>query len=448
MSSSKPKMKMNRRRFLKGAAGASLALPLFSSLQPRSSKAATTYKKRILFIYMPHQETTGFAPDASYSFSGSYLAPLAAKYASQMLVLNDMKTVGQGHGGGHSEWLTGFPGGDDARPQPTQGPSLDVYMAKRLDGQTPLHQLNFMASWRTSLNVGVTSWNEGANPTAIPGINDPVMAFTSVYGTSPGTTTPGQPDHALVLRGSLLDALDKDYARVNAKLSTADRRLLDQHLSLVRDQEKTLQRMIQTPFSCSGAAGKPGTNLNLQDQIKSFMDTIIGAFRCDATRVATLAFGCCGDDSSYTFVDPAAKNYHDDVAHGSPALVKKVRQWQYGQIAYLCDQLAAVSDGDGTLLDHTLIACLPELGWFPDNNMLTYLFSTGRSQTTDNNHLRFQVPTVLIGSSGGFFKTGRFVDMQQAHYHNLLLTLAHAMDFTDLTSFGSMGTARLTQLTA
>src|SRR5262249_17840258 len=138
---------MNRRRFLKGAAGASLALPLFSSLQSRSSKAATTpYKKRILFVYMPHQETTGFAPDANFSFSGSYVAPLAAKYASQMLVLNNMKTVGQGHGGGHSEWLTGFPGGDDGRPQPTQGPSLDVYMAKRLDGQTPLHQLNFMAS--------------------------------------------------------------------------------------------------------------------------------------------------------------------------------------------------------------------------------------------------------------------------------------------------------------
>ena len=78
--------KMNRRRFLKGAAGASLALPLFSSLQPRSSSAATaTYKKRILFIYLPHQETTGFAPDASFSFAGSYLAPLAVNHGSRML---------------------------------------------------------------------------------------------------------------------------------------------------------------------------------------------------------------------------------------------------------------------------------------------------------------------------------------------------------------------------
>ena len=438
---------MSRRRFLKGAAGASLALPLFSSLQPRSSRAGTApYKKRIIFVYMPHQETTGFAPDAGFSFANSYLAPLAAKYASRMLVMNNMKTHGQGHDGGHSEWLTGYPGGDAARPQPTQGPSLDVYIAKRLDGQTPLHQLNFMNSWRTSLNVGVTSWNEGANPTAIPGINDPVQAFTSVYGMSTGTTTPNQPAHSLVLRGSLLDALDKDYARVNAKLSTADRRLLDQHLSLVRDQEARLQRSIQTPFSCSSGSGAPATGLNFQDTMKSFIDTTVGAFRCDATRVATLAFGCGGDDSNYTFVDPAAKNYHDDVAHGSATLVKKVRSWQYTQIGYLCDQLAAVTDGDGTLLDHTVIACLPELGWFPDNGILTYTDSYGKQQMTDNNHLRFQVPSLIIGSSGGFFTTGRYVDMQQDHYHKLLLTLAHAMDFTDLASFGESGTAELTQL--
>ena len=440
--------KMNRRRFLKGAAGASLALPLFSSLQPRSGAAAPPpTKKRILFIYLPHQETSGFAPDASFSFAGSYLAPLASKYSSRMLVLNNMKTKGQGHGGGHSEWLTGYPGGDDARPQPAQGPSLDVYLAKRLDGQTPLPQLNFMASWRTSLNVGVTSWNEGANPTAIPGINDPLQAFTSVYGTSDGTGTPTQPDRALVLRGSLLDALKQDYTRVNARLSTPDRRLLDQHLALVRDQELRLQRSIQTPFSCTAGGGAPAKGLAFPDQVKSFMDTVVGAFRCDASRVATLAFGCCGDDSNYTFVDPGAKNYHDDVAHGNPTLIKKIRSWQFQQIAYLCDQLAAVTDGDGTLLDHTLIACLPELGWFPDNNLLTYTDSYGKQQTTDNNHLRFQVPAVLIGSSGGFLKPGRFIDMKQDHYHKLLLTLAHAMGFTDLTKFGESGTAVLTPLT-
>ena len=70
--------KVSRRRFLKGAAGASLALPLFSSLQPRSGRAATTpTKKRIIFVYMPHQETTGFTPDAS--FSGSPIAPMCMK---------------------------------------------------------------------------------------------------------------------------------------------------------------------------------------------------------------------------------------------------------------------------------------------------------------------------------------------------------------------------------
>jgi hypothetical protein len=178
------------------------------------------------------------------------------------------------------------------------------------------------------------------------------------------------------------------------------------------------------------------------------MDSIVGAFRCDATRVATLQLGCSGDDSNYTFLDPAATNYHDNVAHANQELVKVVRKWQFQQIAYLCDQLASVDEGNGTVLDNTLIACLPELGWFPASGMLTYLDSSGRQQTTDNNHLRFRVPAVLIGSSGGYFATGRYLDMKQAHYHDLLVTLAHAMGFTDVTAFGQAGTGPLAILKA
>jgi hypothetical protein len=439
--------KANRRLFLKGAAGASLALPFLPSLAARLGHAqAVATKKRVIFIYMPHQETDGFAPDANFSFASSYLSPVATNYSARMLVMNNMKTLGQGHAGGHTEWLTGFPGGDDYRP--TQGPSLDVYMSNKLQGQTPLPLINFSMSWRTVINNGVTSWNPGPTPTAVPAINNPPEAFSSVF-TGGSSGTPAQPSQALVLQGSLLDALQKDYQRVDGLLSAGDRILLDQHLSLIRDQETRLQNAIAHPFSCAAGGGAPAMNLSWQDTLRSFMDSIVGAFRCDATRIATLQLGCSGDDSNYTFVNPAATNYHDNVAHASPELVAEVRKWQMQQIAYLCDQLAAVPDGaGGTLLDSTLIACLPELGWFPASGVLAYIDSTGRMQTTDNNHLRFQVPAVLIGSSGGFFKTGRFVDMMQTHYHDLLITLAHAMDFTEVTTWGTNGTGVLSQLLA
>ena len=448
MSKHGPK-RPRRRSFLRGIAGASLAIPTLSSLLSRTGRAqAVPRKQRILFLYMPHHDTDGFDPGANFDFTGSYLAPVGSKYASRMLVMNDMKTVGQGHSGGHTEWLTGWPGGDDLRP--VKGPSLDVMISKRLAGVTPLPLLNFSMSWRVSINAGVTSWNEGDAPTAIPGISSPVDAFTRVYGNSPSAMPPAGPDKALVAQGSLLDALAQDYARVSTSMSVADRRLLDQHLSLVRDQEKALQQSIMTPFSCTTGAGKPAATLDWQSTLRSYMDSIVGAFRCDATRVATMCIGCSGDDSNYTFLDPRATNYHDNVAHGNQDLVKLVRQWQWQQIAYLCDQLNAVDEGNGsgTLLDNTLIAVLPELGWFPANGMLTYVDAYGKSQTTDNNHLRFRVPAVLIGSAGGYFGTGRYLDMQQAHYHDLLLTLAQAMGLTDVTTFGQAGTGPLANLKA
>jgi len=91
-----PLKRRRRRSFLRGLGGASLAIPMLSSLGSRWARAqATAPKKRILFIYLPHHETDGFDPGANFDFSASYLAPLAAKYSSRMLVLNDMKTVGQ-----------------------------------------------------------------------------------------------------------------------------------------------------------------------------------------------------------------------------------------------------------------------------------------------------------------------------------------------------------------
>jgi hypothetical protein len=351
---------------------------------------------------------------------------------------------GQGHNGGHTEWTTGWPSGA-ADFRPTQGPSMDVYLSKRLSGLTPLPLINFQMSWRYSTNIGVTSWNEGPAPTAIPAIGDTTTAFTTVFGT-PGSSTPT--DQGLARRGSLLDALMQDYTRVNGLLSAADRRLLDQHTSLIRDQETLLQQSIQKPFTCSAPGAGPAKNLNWQDTMRSYMDSIVGAFRCDATRVATMQLGCSGDDSNYSFVNPAALNYHNDVAHGNPVLVAAVRKWQMQQIAYMCDQLAAVPDGTGSLLDNTLIACLTELGFFPMSGELTFTDDNGNQITSDNNHLRKKVPALLIGSSGGYFKTGRFVDMKRAQYHDLLLTLAHAMGFTDLTTWGQLGTGPLSVLRA
>src|SRR5262249_41007123 len=115
-----------------------------------------------------------------------------------------------------------------------------------------------------------------------------------------------------------------------------------------------------------------------------------------------------------------------------------VRKWENSQIALLAKSLADAPDpsGSGSLLDNTTIVCLPELG------LIT---------AADEQHSREGpkgVGGVIIGSCGGFFKTGRAVDLGGTSYHNLLLTLVHAMGYTDVTSVGAKGTTVLTALSS
>jgi hypothetical protein len=168
------------------------------------------------------------------------------------------------------------------------------------------------------------------------------------------------------------------------------------------------------------------------------VDTIVGAFRCDATRVATLAFGLAQEGVEHTWVG-SNDNFHS-VAHGDVPNAKEqhfaVRKWQAGLIANLLKGLDAVPEGNGTALDNTTILWVSELGYYPWNQD-----PTGR-------HLREQVTSLIIGNAGGYFKTGRMVDVQQSSYCNMLLTMSHAMGYGDIAKFGKSGTTPLGALRA
>src|SRR5687767_4991298 len=96
-----------------------------------------------------------------------------------------------------------------------------------------------------------------------------------------------------------------DLTRLNARLSTSDRRLLDQHLTLVREQEARLLMESTVPFSCSAGTGTiPALDIDADywpTRARHHVDTIVGALRCDATRVATLAFGVDGENAPHTW---------------------------------------------------------------------------------------------------------------------------------------------------
>jgi hypothetical protein len=173
-------------------------------------------------------------------------------------------------------------------------------------------------------------------------------------------------------------------------------------------------------------------------RIRSHIDTLIAAVRCDATRVATLMLGVAQEGLEHTWLG-FNDNFHS-VAHGDVPNFKEqhfaVRKWQAEQVAYLVKGLDSIKEGNGSALDNTVIAWVSELGYYP------------WSQDASGRHMRDQVTTLLIGGCGGYFNTGRVVDVQQSDYCNLLVTLGQAMGYPDVTSFGKFGTTALTALKA
>jgi Protein of unknown function (DUF1552) len=439
------KMAMTRRDLLKGAAtGAALTLPFFSGVGARKAKAATTaFPRRAIFLYMPQNETEDFTPkmvNGALSFTGTYLEPMNA-YAAKACHISNL-TGTSGHQGGHSEWLTGWPSTTDSFA-PTKGPSLDQYIAGRLGTTTHVSSLGLtLGSSSTLGNVDeVVSWTDKA--LAVPSLGSAHLAFAQVFGTA---TPPSATMQGPNLPKSLLDALLADYARVNATLGTADRTLLDAHLTLLRQVEARLQNT-GTGLACTWPTNpaESGTIYypNLRQLVKDETDVLVGALRCDMTRVVTLAFGPSGTEGPYDW-SPINVPYFHEVSHRNASYTKdpkgdhfKVRTWYSQQVAYLLQQLDSTPEGDGTLLDHTLVAWLPELGYYP----------TTVGGSSPNPHIRDQISVLLFGGSG-FFKTNTMVDVGKAHYHNLLLTMGQAMGYSDLTTFGAKGTTPIRSIMA
>ena len=425
----------SRRSFLRGAAGATLALPFFGSL----GQAQATPPRRFVSIYMPQNETDGFLPTGSgrsFSFVDSYLETFEP-YKDRCIVLKNM--LGKhGHEGGHCEHLTGFGRTPDVRP--VDGPSICQMMARRHEGEVPVPFLGTVSGSErfSGSNTMTTAWTEGGLP--VPLIYEPRVAFERMFGPIGGVAEgPDDGERRRGLQRSMLDGLLEDYRRLEGRLSEHDRRLLDEHASLLRDQERALQEE-PLDLSCASAPTAPGetdvpswSSGNTVEKNRQFMNITARAFACDLTRVSTMMFHGMNNGVGIT-----GTQFHD-IAHQSVANAGEqhflVRAFTASQVRLLVDALDSIPEGDGTVLDNTVIMWAPELG----------MWESGRP---GNSHLRTEVPALLIGGAGGFLSTGQVVDLEGARYSRLLLTLVHAMGLTDVTSVGDGGESLFRELVA
>jgi hypothetical protein len=225
---------------------------------------------------------------------------------------------------------------------------------------------------------------------------------------------------------SVLDTVQTDFKKVRKIISAEDRRLLEEHESLVRQLEREMKDASNQKLRVAPPTFEEGVadqNDNVPRLSRMQIDLLVNSFVNDMARVATLQFTKSVGSAKMKWLDINDGHHalsHEDKDEAVAAKLVKINKWFAGELAYLTQKLASTPEpgGDGTLLDNTLIVWTNELG-------------RGSSHTLDN------IPFVLIG--GGFgFQMGRSLKLQKVAHNRLHLALAHAMGHR-IETFGKAG---------
>ena len=427
-----------RRTFLKGV-GATLALPLLDSMVPAMAAVGDKRAIRLSFVYIPNgiimDQWTPATEGAAFEMT-PILEPLAP-YRDQMLVLSglDCKNANSqpGEGGGDHErgsgaFLTGVhpkkTGGADIQA----GTSVDQIAAKTLGSQTELASLELTLDFAEFVGgcdpgyscayTNTISWRSPTTP--VPMENNPRGVFERLFGPS-DTTDPAERLARIRKDRSILDAVSQDVARLVTGLGPTDRRKLTEYLDAVRDVERRIQKAEQQSSQELPSLVRPvGIPATFEEHIKLMFDLQVLAYQTDKTRVIT--FLLAHEQSTRAYPEIGIHDPHHPLTHhaGDQEKIAKVIQIQMyhaRMFSYFLERMRATPDGDGNLLDHTMIVY-------------------GGSISDANVHKHEDLPILLIGGGDGRIKSGRHVRYPaDTPVANLFLTLLDKMG-TRTENFG------------
>jgi hypothetical protein len=195
---------------------------------------------------------------------------------------------------------------------------------------------------------------------------------------------------------SILDSITQTLGRFKKDLSPSDRAKLDEYTDDIRELERRLQiaKKATGTISSEGVVVPTGIPEAFDEHIKLHFDLQVLAFKADITRVSTLLYARDLTGRAYPASDVPSLSFHGGSHHAeNPDRIKeysKLNQYHIKCLAYYIDKLQKTPDGDGTLLDHSLV-----------------LYGTNMGDS--NQHLHYDVPHVLLGSAGGKLKGGRHI---------------------------------------
>ncbi|MCA9695685.1 MAG: DUF1552 domain-containing protein [Nannocystaceae bacterium] len=427
---------LGRRAFLGGAAVA-LGLPLLDAMRPRSARGATARPPtRLLCYYLPNGALMG-AWTPSGEGAAFTLSPTLASLEpvrDDVLVISGLENGASDPGapGHHAAGTAGFLTAARALRSESAlqlATSIDQLYARELVGETPLASLQLGVDGGGAIGdcdngyacaySRAISWSGPATP--MPKITAPRVAFDLLFGGYDPKASAEERATRRARRRSVLDAVRGDARRLTRELDGGDRLRLDEYLEGVRALEL---RVEQTPPSCDVGGFDPDPDPErFPEVVDAMTDLMVLALRCDATRVITFMLGNSASRRSYPFI--GVSSAHHDLSHHAGDFEKvkalqAIEAWEVARFADLLARMRAVPEGDGTLLDHSLVLLGSEL-------------SNGNSHTHDD------LPVLVAGRASGAIEPGRhLVFPDGAPYGGLLASILEALEVptTELSARG------------
>jgi len=421
------KKHLSRRTFLNGV-GVTIALPFLESMVPAGTplaQTAATGRTRLGCIYFPHGATmdkwTPAAAGKSFELT-EILQPLTP-FRDRMNIISDLSHP-QAYGGGsatsnHNRSAATFLSGAhaEAGPQAHLGITMDQFAARKIGQDTPMPSLELMIEDATlSCGDGLScayrdtiSWQSPTSP--LPMQNNPQVVFERLFGDgSTDAERRGRRQQSL----SLLDSVLGEVSALQTRLPAGDRARVEQYLGDVREIERRIQKAAQQASMDLSLPDAPaGAPKDVDQHIKLMFDLQVLAWQADITRVTTMLLA--KELSNAVYAKSGVRDAFHILSHHSNIRENQDRfavlnRYHVGLLAYLLGKLQAIPDGDGTLLDHSMV-----------------LYGSGMSDGNSHNHT--DLPIVLAGGASGKLKGGRHItNPKDTPMANLLLSMLDMLD--------------------
>jgi hypothetical protein len=457
-----------RRTFLKSA-GCTLALPLLDAMIPARTLLAQTAavaKPRFVGIFFPHGMAPGYWEpngDGPLQAKLPYILESLGKVREHTTVLSGLwsksaeppeGTTGSDHWVA-AAYLTGI------KPRKTAGSdasvgsaTIDQRIAAKIGGETllPSLQLAVEDPNSSSSNCGEgyscsytnsISWiqlplqpgEKEQRTSPLPMELNPQVVFERLFGSG---STPEMRAARMREHRSILDSVRTELATLAKDLGASDRRTVNQYTDEIREIERRIQLAAKASATIPEIDVPPGIPESFDEHVKLQFDMMALAFQADITRVATLLGA--RDLTARAYVFPKSELFPNGGVSGSfhgashhqedPVQVRRyadINRYHVSTMAYFAEKLKSIPEGDGTLLDRSLIMY-------------------GTNMGNSNQHQHFDVPHILVGGANGKLKGNRQITLERKTVTtgNLLLSVLDLYDIHQETQGDSTG--RLTKL--